>query len=142
MCIPSEAASSVEEDDLPRIEEDRSSVKGLIPLPSPVTGALACLPVLCIVVGARAASRPPSTELVRGETEVPEPEPLQQEQVAFGSGDTLELICSLPGGASTGCTVWSKDGTRLAASHRILLGPQRLRMLNASSEDAGVYICH
>ncbi|XP_036032450.1 fibroblast growth factor receptor 3-like, partial [Onychomys torridus] len=105
-------------------------------------GVLACLPVLCIVVGARAVSQPPSTEFVRGGAEDPGPEPLQQEQVAFGSGDTMELICSLPGGVSTGCTVWSKDGTRLVASYRILVGPQRLQVLNASHEDAGVYICH
>eukprot|EP00072_Mus_musculus_P035254 XP_006503777.1 PREDICTED: fibroblast growth factor receptor 3 isoform X2 [Mus musculus] len=73
--------------------------------------------------------------------EVPGPEPSQQEQVAFGSGDTVELSCHPPGGAPTGPTVWAKDGTGLVASHRILVGPQRLQVLNASHEDAGVYSC-
>ncbi|XP_029333426.1 fibroblast growth factor receptor 3 isoform X2 [Mus caroli] len=73
--------------------------------------------------------------------EVPGPEPSQQEQVAFGSGDTVELSCHPPGGAPTGPTVWAKDGAGLVASHRILVGPQRLQVLNASHEDAGVYSC-
>lgn len=33
-----------------------------MPLPSPAMGVVACLLVLCIVVGARAASQPPSAE--------------------------------------------------------------------------------
>lgn len=74
-------------------------------------------------------------------TEVPGPEPSQQEQVAFGIGDTVELSCHPPGGAPTGPTVWAKDGAGLVASHRILVGPQRLQVLNASHEDAGVYSC-
>ncbi|KAM7326160.1 hypothetical protein ACRRTK_014638 [Alexandromys fortis] len=73
--------------------------------------------------------------------EVPGPAPSQQEQVAFGSGDTVELSCNPPGGAPTGPTFWAKDGTGLVASHRILVGPQRLQVLNASHEDAGVYSC-
>lgn len=72
-------------------------------------------------------------------TEILEPEPSQQEQVAFGSGDTVELSCYPPGGTPTGPTVWTKDGAVLVASHRILVGPQRLQVLNASHEDAGVY---
>lgn len=74
-------------------------------------------------------------------TEVPGPEPSQQEQVAFGSGDTVELSCHPPGGVPTGPTVWAKDGAGLVASHRILVGPQRLQVLNATHEDAGVYSC-
>lgn len=81
------------------------------------------------------------SQLSISSTEVPGPEPSQQEQMAFGCGDTMELICSLPGGACTGCTVWSKDGTELVASHRILVGPQRLQVLNVSHDDAGVYTC-
>lgn len=81
------------------------------------------------------------SQLSISSTEVPGPEPSQQEQVVFGCGDTMELICSLPGGACTGCTVWSKDGTELVASHRILVGPQRLQVLNVSHDDAGVYMC-
>lgn len=61
--------------------------------------------------------------------------------MAFGSGDTVELSCNPPGGAPTGPTFWAKDGTGLVASHRILVGPQRLQVLNASHEDAGVYSC-
>lgn len=61
--------------------------------------------------------------------------------MAFGSGDTVELSCRPPGGALTGPTVWTKDGAGLVASHRILVGPQRLQVLNASHEDAGVYSC-
>lgn len=74
-------------------------------------------------------------------TEAPDPEPNQQEQVVFGWGDTMELFCSVPRGAGTGCTVWSKDDTELIASHRILVGPQRLQVLNISHDDAGVYMC-
>lgn len=81
------------------------------------------------------------SQLSISSTEVPGPEPLQQEQVAFGSGDTVELSCHPPGGAPIGPTVWTKDGTGLVASHRILVGPQRLQVLNASHEDAGVYSC-
>lgn len=61
--------------------------------------------------------------------------------MTFGSGDTVELSCHPPGGAPTGPTVWAKDGAGLVASHRILVGPQRLQVLNASHEDAGVYVC-
>lgn len=53
----------------------------------------------------------------------------------------MELFCSVPRGAGTGCTVWSKDDTELIASHRILVGPQRLQVLNISHDDAGVYMC-
>ena len=72
--------------------------------------------------------------------EVPGPEPGQQELV-FGSGDTVELSCHLPAGAPSGPTVWVKDGVALAPSDRILVGPQRLQVLNASHEDAGAYSC-
>ncbi|KAL6082867.1 hypothetical protein STEG23_002561 [Scotinomys teguina] len=97
----------------------------------------------CFAVVAGATSEPPGPEqrAVRRTAEVPEPEPSQQEQVAFGSGDTVELSCHPPGGAPIGTTVWAKDGTGLVASHRILVGPQRLQVLNASHEDAGVYSC-
>lgn len=71
----------------------------------------------------------------RRSTEGPGPE-----QLMFTSGDTLELSCQ-PAGLPTGPTVWSKDGQSLLQSHRILLGPQRLRVLNASQDDAGIYSC-
>lgn len=74
-------------------------------------------------------------------TEVLEPEPGQQEQLVFGSGDTVELSCHSPAGAPMGPTVWVKDGAGLVASDRILVGPQRLQVLNASHEDAGAYSC-
>jgi hypothetical protein len=61
--------------------------------------------------------------------------------VVFGSGDTVELSCHPPGGDPMGPTVWVKDGTGLVSSHRILVGPQRLQVLNASQEDAGAYSC-
>ncbi|XP_029400960.1 fibroblast growth factor receptor 3 isoform X7 [Mus pahari] len=103
----------------------------------------ACVLVFCVAVVAGATSKPPGPEqrVVRRAAEVPGPEPSQQEQVAFGSGDTVELSCHPPGGAPTGPTIWAKDGTGLVASHRILVGPQRLQVLNASHEDAGVYSC-
>lgn len=72
--------------------------------------------------------------------EVPGPEPGQQELV-FGSGDTVELSCHWPAGAPSGPTIWVKDGVGLAPSDRILVGPQRLQVLNASHEDAGAYSC-
>ncbi|ELW62751.1 Fibroblast growth factor receptor 3 [Tupaia chinensis] len=73
--------------------------------------------------------------------EVPGPEPSQKEQLVFGSGDTLELSCHLPGGGPMGPTVWVKDGAGLVPSDRILVGPQRLQVLNASHEDTGAYSC-
>nr|XP_020032900.1 fibroblast growth factor receptor 3 isoform X4 [Castor canadensis] len=112
-------------------------------------GAPACALALCVAVAvavavvAGAASEPPGTEqrVVRRAAEVPGPEPGQQEQVVFGSGDTVELSCHPPGGDPMGPTVWVKDGTGLVSSHRILVGPQRLQVLNASQEDAGAYSC-
>lgn len=73
--------------------------------------------------------------------EVPGPEPGQQELLVFGSGDTVELSCHRPAGGPSGPTVWVKDGAGLAPSDRILVGPQRLQVLNASHEDAGAYSC-
>lgn len=74
-------------------------------------------------------------------TEAPGPEPGPQEQLVFGSGDTVELSCHLPAGGPTGPSVWVKDGVGLAPSDRILVGPQRLQVLNASHEDTGAYSC-
>uniref|UniRef100_A0A452QYF2 Fibroblast growth factor receptor 3 n=1 Tax=Ursus americanus TaxID=9643 RepID=A0A452QYF2_URSAM len=74
-------------------------------------------------------------------TEAPGPEPGQQEQLVFGSGDTVELSCHAPAGGPTGPSVWVKDGMGLVPSDRILVGPQRLQVLNASHEDAGAYSC-
>lgn len=103
----------------------------------------ACVLVFCVAVVAGVTSEPPGPEqrVGRRAAEVPGPEPSQQEQVAFGSGDTVELSCHPPGGAPPGPTVWAKDGVGLVASHRILVGPQRLQVLNATHEDAGVYSC-
>lgn len=61
--------------------------------------------------------------------------------MVFGSGDTVELSCHLPAGGPMGPTVWVKDGVGLMPSDRILVGPQRLQVLNASHEDAGAYSC-
>ncbi|XP_013009820.1 fibroblast growth factor receptor 3 isoform X7 [Cavia porcellus] len=69
------------------------------------------------------------------------PESGQQAQVVFGSGDTVELSCHPPRGGPVGPTVWVKDGEGLVSSDRILVGPQRLQVLNASLEDAGAYSC-
>jgi len=53
----------------------------------------------------------------------------------------VELSCRLPAGVPTEPTVWVKDGVGLAPSDRVLVGPQRLQVLNASHEDAGAYSC-
>lgn len=53
----------------------------------------------------------------------------------------MELSCRLPAGAPTEPTIWVKDGVGLAPSDRVLVGPQRLQVLNASHEDAGAYSC-
>ncbi|XP_071073683.1 fibroblast growth factor receptor 3 isoform X2 [Dasypus novemcinctus] len=74
-------------------------------------------------------------------TEAPGPEPGQQEQLVFGAGDAVELSCHPPAGGPSGPTVWVKDGVGLEPSERVLVGPQRLRVLNASHEDAGTYGC-
>ncbi|XP_062963460.1 fibroblast growth factor receptor 3 isoform X7 [Cynocephalus volans] len=101
--------------------------------------------VLCVAVAvvAGTASEPPDTERrgARRASELPGPEPDQQEQLVFGSGDTVELSCHPPGGGPMGPTVWVKDGVGLVSSDRILVGPQRLQVLNASHEDTGVYSC-
>ncbi|XP_036182766.1 fibroblast growth factor receptor 3 isoform X8 [Myotis myotis] len=103
--------------------------------------ALALCVAVAVVTGA--ASGPPGAEqrVVRRVAEVPGPEPPQQEQLVFGSGDTVELSCHLPAGVPTGPTVWAKDGAGRAPSDRVLVGPQRLQVLNASHEDAGAYSC-
>lgn len=74
-------------------------------------------------------------------TEAPGPEPGQQEQLVFGSGDTVELSCHAPAGGPTGPSIWVKDGVGLVPSDRVLLGPHRLQVLNASHEDSGAYSC-
>lgn len=74
-------------------------------------------------------------------TEAPGPEPGQHEQLVFGSGDTVELSCHAPAGGPTGPSVWVKDGVGLVPSDRVLLGPHRLQVLNASHEDSGAYSC-
>ncbi|XP_023405478.1 fibroblast growth factor receptor 3 isoform X8 [Loxodonta africana] len=108
-------------------------------------GAPACALALCVAVAvvAGAASGPPGTELrvVRRAAEALEPEPGQKEQLVFGSGDTMELTCHPPMGSTPGPTIWVKDGLGLVPSDRILVGLQRLQVLNASHEDAGAYSC-
>ncbi|XP_006893660.1 PREDICTED: fibroblast growth factor receptor 3 isoform X2 [Elephantulus edwardii] len=103
--------------------------------------ALAFCVALAIVAGSAAGS--PDTELrvARRAAEVPGPEHTQQDQLIFGSGDTMELTCHSPMGSSPGPTVWVKDGSGLEPSDRVLLGPQGLQVLNVSHEDAGVYSC-
>uniref|UniRef100_A0A8D0NXU8 receptor protein-tyrosine kinase n=1 Tax=Sus scrofa TaxID=9823 RepID=A0A8D0NXU8_PIG len=107
-------------------------------------GAPACAFAFCVAVAVvtRAASGPPGMEqrVVRRAAEAPGPEPGQQELV-FGAGDAVELSCHLPTGAPTGPTVWVKDGAGLVPSDRILVGPRRLQVLNASHEDTGAYSC-
>ncbi|XP_036708393.1 fibroblast growth factor receptor 3 isoform X14 [Balaenoptera musculus] len=108
-------------------------------------GAPACslaffVAVAVVMTGAVSGSPGMEQRVVRRAAEVPGPEPGQQELV-FGSGDTVELSCHLPAGAPSGPTVWVKDGVALAPSDRILVGPQRLQVLNASHEDAGAYSC-
>ncbi|XP_026959756.1 fibroblast growth factor receptor 3 isoform X9 [Orcinus orca] len=108
-------------------------------------GAPACalaffVAVAVVMTGAVSGSPGMEQRVVRRAAEVPGPEPGQQELV-FGSGDTVELSCHWPAGAPSGPTVWVKDGVGLAPSDRILVGPQRLQVLNASHEDAGAYSC-
>ncbi|XP_054995563.1 fibroblast growth factor receptor 3 isoform X3 [Sorex araneus] len=93
---------------------------------------------LCVALAVAAGRVSPGTP--GGATEVPGPEPGPQEQLVFVSGEILELSCQ-PAGAPVGPTVWAKDGEGLLPSRRVLVGPQRLRVLNASQEDAGTYSC-
>nr|XP_027792457.1 fibroblast growth factor receptor 3 isoform X4 [Marmota flaviventris] len=108
-------------------------------------GAPACALALCVAaaVVAGVASEPPGTEqrVAPRAAEVPGPEPGQQEQLVFGSGDTMELSCDPPGGGPVGPTIWVKDGSGLVSSGRVLVGPQQLQVLNASHEDTGAYSC-
>ncbi|XP_040822339.1 fibroblast growth factor receptor 3 isoform X2 [Ochotona curzoniae] len=107
---------------------------------APARALALCVAVALAVVGGAASERPGSEpRVVRRAAGVPGPEPIQQEQVIFSSGDTLELSCPLPGGGHVGPTVWVKDGAGLVPSSRILAEPQRLQVLNASQEDAGLY---
>ncbi|PNI30683.1 FGFR3 isoform 1 [Pan troglodytes] len=108
-------------------------------------GAPACALALCvavaIVAGASSESLGTEQRVVGRAAEVPGPEPGQQEQLVFGSGDAVELSCPPPGGGPMGPTVWVKDGAGLVPSERVLVGPQRLQVLNASHEDSGAYSC-
>ncbi|XP_059023106.1 fibroblast growth factor receptor 3 isoform X11 [Mustela nigripes] len=108
-------------------------------------GAAARALAICVVLAVmtRAASMPPAMEprVVRRAAEAPGPEPGQQEHLVFGSGDTVELSCHAPAGGPTGPSVWVKDGVGLVPSDRVLLGPHRLQVLNASHEDSGAYSC-
>nr|KAF6280149.1 fibroblast growth factor receptor 3 [Pipistrellus kuhlii] len=106
-------------------------------------GAPAWALALCAAAVVAGAAGPPGAErrVARRVAEAPGPEPPQQEQLVFGSGDTVELSCRPPEGAPTGPTVWAKDGAGLVPSDRLLLGPRRLQVLNASQEDAGAYSC-
>ncbi|XP_025242208.1 fibroblast growth factor receptor 3 isoform X5 [Theropithecus gelada] len=108
-------------------------------------GAPACALALCvavaIVAGAFSESLGTEQRVVGRVAEVPGPEPSQQEQLVFGSGDAVELSCPPPGGGPMGPTVWVKDGAGLVPSERVLVGPQRLQVLNASHEDSGAYSC-
>ncbi|PNJ23558.1 FGFR3 isoform 8 [Pongo abelii] len=108
-------------------------------------GAPACALALCvavaIVAGASSESLGTEQRVVGRAAEVLGPEPGQQEQLVFGSGDAVELSCPPPGGGPMGPTVWVKDGTGLVPSERVLVGPQRLQVLNASHEDSGAYSC-
>uniref|UniRef100_A0A8C3YSP0 receptor protein-tyrosine kinase n=1 Tax=Catagonus wagneri TaxID=51154 RepID=A0A8C3YSP0_9CETA len=107
-------------------------------------GAPACAFAFCVAVAVvtSAAAGSPGMErrVARRAAEAPGPEPGQQELV-FGTGDAVELSCHLPAGAPTGPTVWVKDGAGLAPSGRVLVGPRRLQVLNASREDSGAYSC-
>uniref|UniRef100_F6U520 Fibroblast growth factor receptor n=1 Tax=Equus caballus TaxID=9796 RepID=F6U520_HORSE len=106
-------------------------------------GAPACALALCVTVAVvtGASSGPPGMEQRVMRRAAEGPESGQQEQLVFGSGDTVELSCHLPAGGPMGPTVWVKDGVGLMPSDRILVGPQRLQVLNASHEDAGAYSC-
>lgn len=108
-------------------------------------GAPACALALCvavaIVAGASSESLGTEQRVVGRVAEVPGPEPSQREQLVFGNGDAVELSCPPPGGGPMGPTVWVKDGTGLVPSERVLVGPQRLQVLNASHEDSGAYSC-
>uniref|UniRef100_F7G6A5 Fibroblast growth factor receptor n=1 Tax=Callithrix jacchus TaxID=9483 RepID=F7G6A5_CALJA len=103
--------------------------------------ALALCVVVAIVAGASSESLGPEQRVVGRAAEVPGLEPGQQEQLVFGSGDAVELSCPPPRGGPVGPTVWVKDGAGLVPSDRILVGPQRLLVLNASQEDSGAYSC-
>uniref|UniRef100_A0A2R9B3N3 Fibroblast growth factor receptor n=1 Tax=Pan paniscus TaxID=9597 RepID=A0A2R9B3N3_PANPA len=96
---------------------------------------------VAIVAGASSESLGTEQRVVGRAAEVPGPEPGQQEQLVFGSGDAVELSCPPPGGGPMGPTVWVKDGAGLVPSERVLVGPQRLQVLNASHEDSGAYSC-
>uniref|UniRef100_A0A4W2D5H3 Fibroblast growth factor receptor n=1 Tax=Bos indicus x Bos taurus TaxID=30522 RepID=A0A4W2D5H3_BOBOX len=102
--------------------------------------ALAFCVAVAVMTGAALGSPGVEPRVARRAAEVPGPEPSPQER-AFGSGDTVELSCRLPAGVPTEPTVWVKDGVGLAPSDRVLVGPQRLQVLNASHEDAGAYSC-
>uniref|UniRef100_A0A2I2Y302 Fibroblast growth factor receptor n=1 Tax=Gorilla gorilla gorilla TaxID=9595 RepID=A0A2I2Y302_GORGO len=108
-------------------------------------GAPACALALCvavaIVAGASSESLGTEQRVVGRAAEVPGPEPGQQEQLVFSSGDAVELSCPPPGGGPMGPTVWVKDGAGLVPLERVLVGPQWLQVLNASHEDSGAYSC-
>nr|XP_055043672.1 basement membrane-specific heparan sulfate proteoglycan core protein isoform X20 [Misgurnus anguillicaudatus] len=54
-------------------------------------------------------------------------------------GEALDLDCSVPGTSSTSVK-WSRAGRLLSSNHQVL--GTRLRILQASSDDVGEYICN
>ncbi|XP_073669053.1 basement membrane-specific heparan sulfate proteoglycan core protein isoform X19 [Paramisgurnus dabryanus] len=54
-------------------------------------------------------------------------------------GEALDLDCSVPGTSQTSVK-WSRAGRLLSSNHQVL--GTRLRILQASSDDVGEYICH
>ncbi|KAJ6661711.1 hypothetical protein lerEdw1_013233, partial [Lerista edwardsae] len=61
------------------------------------------------------------------------------EELVFGSGDTIELPCNIPGSSMS--VFWYKDGIGISPTNRTHIGPKMLKIINVSYEDSGLYSC-
>ncbi|KAA0707146.1 Basement membrane-specific heparan sulfate proteoglycan core protein [Triplophysa tibetana] len=74
----------------------------------------------------------------RGEI-IPSGVTIQPSIASVAEGETLDLNCIVPG-TSLATVKWSQAGGLLSSNHQVL--GTRLRILQASSDDSGEYICH
>ncbi|XP_057175223.1 basement membrane-specific heparan sulfate proteoglycan core protein isoform X6 [Triplophysa rosa] len=74
----------------------------------------------------------------RGEI-IPSGVTIQPSIASVAEGETLDLNCIVPG-TSPASVKWSRAGGLLSSNHQVF--GTRLRILQASSDDSGEYICH
>ncbi|XP_054838480.1 fibroblast growth factor receptor 3 isoform X3 [Eublepharis macularius] len=106
---------------------------GLLLLLLLLLGAVGSLPAARLPGADREGglARPPA-DYLRSETDF-------LEELVFGSGDTVELLCDTPGSSMS--VFWYKDGIGISPTNRTHIGQKLLRIINVSYDDAGLYSC-